>query len=127
MKPGVAFDFILDYLHPLPVRVKPMFGCHAVYLDEKILLITRKKSDHTEANGLWIATDKQHHASLKKELPSLHSVFILSEGKDETNWQMIHENADDFEESAVKVCEMISKGDKRIGKIPKSKKRSKRK
>lgn len=100
-----------------------MFGCHAIYTEGKILLILRKKNDHTEANGVWIATGKEHHESLKKELPSLQSVYILSEGKSETNWQMIHEDADDFEESAVKICEMILRNDKRIGKIPNSKKK----
>jgi hypothetical protein len=36
---------------------------------------------------------------------------------------MIHEDDDDFEESAIKICEMVLHGDSRIGKIPKSKKK----
>src|SRR3990172_667307 len=106
MKKKIPFDFILDLLSPLSSRrgvggevvVKPMFGCHAIYAEAKIMLIVRKKEDHTDANGVWIATGKEHHASLKKELPSMKSVYILSNGKNETGWQMIHEDADDFEE-----------------------------
>ena len=123
MKKKIPFDFILDYLHSIDISVKPMFGCHAIYSEGKIMLILRKKEDHREANGMWIATGKEHHESLRKELPLMQSVFILSEGKGETNWQMIHEDADDFEESAINICEMILKKDKRVGKIPNSKKK----
>ena len=125
VKKRIPFDFILDYLHPLDVIIKPMFGCHAIYSEGKIRLIVRKKNDHSDANGLWIATGKEHHASLKKELPSMQSVYILSDGKGETGWQMIHEDADDFEEAATKICEMILKKDERIGKIPTLRKKKK--
>lgn len=123
MKKRIPFEFILDHLHPLEITIKPMFGCHALYSGGKILLIVRKKEDHTDANGIWIATGKEHHESLGKELPSMGSVYILSDGKGETGWQMIHEDADDFEESAVRICDLIIKRDERIGKIPKSKKK----
>ena len=89
-------------------------------------MITRKKEDHTDANGIWIATGKEHHDSLRKELPSMQSVYILSGGKNETGWQMIHEDASDFEEAVTKICGMILKGDERIGKIPKPKKKKKK-
>ena len=123
MKKKIPFDFILDYLHPLEISIKPMFGCHAIYANGKILLIVRKKDDHEDANGVWIATGKEYHESLRKELPSMKSVYILSNGKNETGWQMIHEDANDFEESVIKICSMIVKQDDRIGKIPKSKRK----
>ncbi|TAL62745.1 MAG: hypothetical protein EPN85_01910 [Bacteroidetes bacterium] len=125
MKKKIPFQFILDYLHPLDITIKPMFGCHAIYAGGKILLIARKKEDHKDANGVWIATGKEHHESLRKELPGMHSVYVLSNGKSETGWQMIHEDADDFEEAVTRVCELILKGDDRIGKIPKSRKKKK--
>ena len=131
VKKKIPFDFILDLLSPLSSRrgaggevvIKPMFGCHALYSAGKILLIVRKKEDHTDANEVWIATGKEHHDSLRKELPSMQSVYILSDGKGETGWQMIHEDAGDFEESVTNICELILKGDERIGKIPKGKKK----
>ncbi len=121
MKKKIPFEFILDYLHPLELTIKPMFGCHAIYANGKIQLIVRKKDDHSDANGVWIATGKEHHESLKQELPSMQSVYILSDGKRETGWQMIHEDAYDFEEAVTMVCQMILSGDERIGKIPKKK------
>lgn len=117
----IPFDFILDYLLPSGPTVKPMFGCHGVYIGEKIFLILRNGKDHPEANGIWIATSKEHHQSLKKEIPSLKTIDILSGGKGETHWQMISNETDDFEHSAARICAMILSGDQRIGKIPKRK------
>lgn len=108
---------------PLHPHVKPMFGCHAVYIREKIVLVLRNRSDHEEANGVWIATKKEHHVSLKKNFPSMHSIMLLSEGKGETEWQMLPLDADDFESSAMKACELILRGDERIGRIPKPRKK----
>ncbi len=87
------------------------------------MIILRQRDDHEDANGIWMATSTEHHASLKKEFPSMHSVFLLSDGKKETEWQMIPVEADDFESSAIRICEMILKGDARVGKIPKARKK----
>jgi hypothetical protein len=119
----IPFPFILDMLHPLQPVTKPMFGCHAIYVREKIMLILRDKEDHPDANGMWMAISTGHHDSLRKEFPTMHSVYILSEGKGETKWQMIHVDDEHFESLAVRACELILRGDPRIGKIPKSRKK----
>lgn len=119
----IPFEFILENLFSLDPVVKPMFGAHAVYVREKIVMVLREHKDHEEANGIWIATSKEHHASLKKEFPSMQSIYILSGGKNETGWQMIPKDADDFETSANRICELILKRDPRIGKIPKARKK----
>jgi hypothetical protein len=126
-KSAVAFPFVLELLSSVNYVVKPMFGCHAVYVGEKIMIIMRNKEDHTDANGVWVATDFGHHESLKKVFPSLTSVYILSNGKSETAWQMIPYEAEDFEESVTRACEMILKNDPRIGRIPKSRSAKKKK
>jgi hypothetical protein len=105
---------------------RPMFGCIAVYIGPKIIFIMRDKKSLPEANGVWLATSKEHHASLRKDFPSMTSVYILSEGKSETNWQMIPLEADDFEESVIKACEFVLHDDPRIGRIPKARKRKTR-
>jgi 16S rRNA C1402 (ribose-2'-O) methylase RsmI len=119
---AMAYSFVVDLLFETEPRVRAMFGAHAIYIGERLVLVTRKKTEHPEANGVWVATTKEHHESLKKEFPSLSSIIILSNGKSETNWQMISENEDDFEESVSRICELIRKGDQRIGTLPKKKK-----
>ncbi len=124
---NIPFPFILDYLLPLEPHMKPFFGCYGVYVGEKIVFILRDKTSHTDCNGLWIATEHEHHKSLKKEFPSLTSVSVLNEGLRPTAWQMIPADSDNFESAAIRACELVLKGDKRIGKIPKLKKKKKRK
>lgn len=122
---SIPFSFVVEQLFSLDPVMKPMFGCHALYVGEKIMLILRQGEKHRDDNGIWIATKTEHHASLKKELPSMRTIYVL--GKGETNWQNLPEDADDFEESALKICELILKGDPRIGNIPKSKKKKSKK
>lgn len=119
---SIPFQFVLDELDPLSPRTNPMFGCYGVYIGEKIVLALRSRDSHTDDNGVWIATKPEHHAGLKKILPSMRSIYVLGGGSD-TNWQIIPAEADDFEESAIKICSLIKKGDPRIGNIPKAKKK----
>lgn len=123
----IPFSFILDYLDTLHPRISQMFGCHSIYVGEKIVFIVRDRENHADCNGIWIATSHEHHESLRKELPSLCSISVLNGGNGETGWQMLPAEADDFESSAVKACEMVLHGDPRIGKIPKAKKKKRKK
>lgn len=105
-----------------------MFGCHAIYSGEKIMVILRNKEDvHPECNGVWIATSNEHHASLKKEFPMMTSIALLTVPGRETEWQMIPIADDNFESAVLQLCEMIRRGDERIGRIPKAKKKSPKK
>ena|ERR1700722_12261985 len=122
----IPFDFVLDRLSPLNPRINHMFGSYGVYVGEKIVFILRDRESHTECNGIWLATSHEHHKSLKKDFPSMTSVWVLSDGKGETGWQMLPYDSDDFEPSAIKACEFVLRGDERIGKIPKPKKKKKK-
>lgn len=123
MKSKIPFEFVIEELERIHPRVKPMFGCYAIYAGEKLVLILRKRNEFTDDNGVWLAAPHEHHASLKKEFPCMRSVRLL--GSSETVWQNIPVDEDDFEELALKACRLILKGDERIGKIPKKKKRIK--
>jgi hypothetical protein len=121
---SIPFQFVLDELDFLKPRTNPMFGCYGVYVGEKIMLALRSRESHTDDNGVWIATKPEHHESLRKILPSMRSIQVLGGGS-ETNWQIVPEEADDFEESVMKICALIRKRDERIGNIPKAKKKKK--
>ena len=111
----IPYDFILDYL-PRDVVVKQTFGMYYIYLDKKIVLLLRKLSKNLNLNGIWIATMKEYHESLKLDIPAIAG-FVLDNGEmHDSGWQMIREDDDDFEASAIRVCELISHRDKRIGK-----------
>ena len=117
-KREIAFDFVLEALGGMNPTIKPMFGCHAIYIEDKIVLILRRRDDHPRDNGIWLATGPQHHESLAVEFPSMRSLILFGPGP--TGWQNLPEESDDFEASALRVCELVCARDPRIGKVPKS-------
>jgi hypothetical protein len=114
---AVPHEFVLDALAPLSPVTRPMFGCLAVYVEAKIVLILRDKPPSAGDNGVWIATTAEHHETLRRELPQMRSIRVL--GKATTGWQVLPTDAPDFEDAALRACELILAGDERIGKIPK--------
>lgn len=113
----VPHEFVLDALALLSPVTRPMFGCLAVYVEEKIVLILRDKPPSPADNGVWIATTVEHHETLRLEFPQMRSIQVL--GKGTTGWQVLPADAPDFEEAALHACELIRAGDERIGKNPK--------
>ena len=93
-----------------------MFGCLAVYVRDKIVFVLRDKRDQTEDNGVWLVTTTEHHQSLRREFPNLRSIQVW--GKKVTGWQVLPAAAENFEEAALRACELVLAGDPRIGKVP---------
>jgi hypothetical protein len=113
---AVPHQFVLDAIIALSPTTRPMFGCLAVYVENKIVLILRDKRDETADDGVWLATTDDHHASLRREFPNMRSIQAL--GKGVTGWQVLPADAPDFEEAALRACECILAKDSRIGKVP---------
>ena len=113
---GVPHEFVLEALAPLSPHTRPMFGCLAVYVGEKIVLVLRDKREAPSDNGVWLATTEEHHQSLRQEFPSMRSIGVL--GKEVTGWQVLPADTPDFEQAALRACELILARDSRIGKIP---------
>lgn len=118
----VPFAFVLDELEALAPTTRAMFGCTAVYVGPRIVLVLRDKQGSAD-DGVWIATTAEHHASLRHELPSIRSITVFGPG--ESGWQVIPAAAEGFEDEALRVCELVRRGDPRVGKIPKPKKKKK--
>jgi hypothetical protein len=113
----IPHAFVLEAIAPLSPFTRPMFGCIAVYVGEKIVVILREKPGNADTdNGVWLATTQEHHESLRREFPNMRSIRVL--GKEVTGWQVLPTDAPDFEEAALRACELILAGDPRIGKVP---------
>jgi hypothetical protein len=113
---AIPHEFVLEALASVAPRTNPMFGCLAVYVKEKIVLILRDKPASPVDNGVWLATTEEHHESLRRDFPNVRSIKLL--GKKVTGWQVLPVDAPDFEETARLACELILAGDPRIGKVP---------
>jgi hypothetical protein len=114
----VPHEFVLDALAALSPRTGSMFGCLAVYVGDKIVAILRDKRDGAADNGVWLATVEEHHESLRREFGNMRSIQLF--GKKVTGWQVLPADAPDFEEAAMRACELIAARDSRIGKAPKA-------
>src|SRR5499425_3448776 len=112
----IPHAFVLDALSPLSPYTRPMFGCIAIYVKDKIVLILRDKPSNTADNGVWLATTEEHHQSLRRVFPNMRSIHVL--GKPVTGWQVLPVDAPDFESAALRACELVLAGDPRIGKVP---------
>jgi len=112
----IPHEFVLGGLAALSPRTRSMFGCLAVYVDEKIVLILRDKEGESADNGVWLATTEEHHESLRREFPDMRSIQIFR--KKVTGWQVLPADAPDFEEAALRACELVVARDPRIGKVP---------
>jgi len=112
----VPHEFVLDAIARLSPWTRPMFGCLAVYVEDKIVLVLRDKRENRADNGVWLATTAEHHESLRREFPNMRSIQVL--GKKVTGWQVLPAEAPDFEEATLHACELIIARDPRIGKVP---------
>lgn len=120
---AVPHEFVLDAMASLSPETRPMFGCLAVYVGNKIVCVLRDKRDGTaDDDGMWLATTVEHHESLRQDFPTMRSIRVL--GKDVTGWQVLPASTPDFEEAAFRACEFIIAGDPRIGKVPASRRGS---
>lgn len=115
---AVPYEFVLDEIASLSPVTRPMFGCLAVYVEDKIVLILRDKRKSSADNGIWLATALEHHESLRREFPQMRSIRVF--GKEPTQWQVLPADDPDFEAAAMRACKLILARDSRIGKVPKS-------
>jgi hypothetical protein len=95
--------------------LRAMFGTRAAYLDGKLMLCFSSKADPWR--GVLVCTEREYHASLVAEFPSLSPHAILPK------WLYLAESADDFERVAEQLVALAKKRDPRIGVIPKTKRR----
>jgi hypothetical protein len=112
----VPHEFVLDALASLSPETHSMFGCLAVYVEDKIVFVLRDKPHDTVDNGVWLATTHEHHESLRRQFANMRSIQVFR--KKATGWQLLPADARDFEAAALRACELVLAKDPRIGKVP---------
>lgn len=122
-KKPMPFDFVLEALFEKQPTTKPMFGCTGVYVRSKIVFVLRDRKKPIADDGVWICTSVEHHESLRQEFPNMRSIQIFE--TEVTGWQVLSCQAEDFEESVLRACELVLKNDPRIGRVPRPKNREK--
>lgn len=64
---------------------------------------------------MWLYTTTEHVDSLAREFPNLSRRQLWRSGRNA--WIVLASRLEDFEEYAFKACELILKGDRRIGRV----------
>jgi len=121
------FAFVVEELEDSPLaprlRTRQMFGSLAIYVDEKIVFILRRKQNPKTLrdDGIWIATMPEHNLSLKRDFPSLRPIELFARRGQAgfSGWLNLPEHEERFEEAALHACRLVIAGDSRIGRIPK--------
>lgn len=111
------FPFVLDELSPIRPIIKHWFGFTSIYLDEKLLCSLRDNARQPNSNGIWLYTTTEHLESLAQEFPDLPPRQLWRSRSGQKAWVVLASRLADFEEYAFKACELILRGDQRIGRI----------
>ena len=114
-KRQTPYQFVLDELFPIRPSIRRMFGFTYVYLDDKLILSLRDSVKHRKFNGVWLYTLAENIESLRREFPSLPRRSFWRSGKN--GWIILASTLDDFEEYAFRACELILRGDQRLGRV----------
>ena len=92
-----------------------MFGSKAAYLDGRLVLCFSSRQEPWR--GVLVCTEREHHASLMRQFPSLSAHPILPK------WLYLAESADSFETEAERLVAIARGRDPRLGIVPQAKKR----
>jgi hypothetical protein len=107
-----------------------MFSGHAVYIEDKVVLMLRDHPKSPQDNGLWLIfanefDTSQNHKSLRQKFPSLRPIELLN-GKIK-HWLVLPSDSPNFESESLQACDLLLAHDPRIGRIPKSRQSEPRK
>ena len=120
-KKKMPFAFALEELDAMAPLIKPMFGGFIVYIGGRMTLFLYDRDKlPPQFKGVSLATTPEHYRSLAQEFSSTRDAEPQKIG--EHPWLHIPADALDFEEQVLKACELILKGDPRIGREPYPKK-----
>ena len=111
------FQFVLDELLPIRPAIRRMFGSTYVYLDERLLLSLRDSAKQPHYNGVWLYTEAEHVESLRREFPALPRRCFWKSRKSGSGWVILASAEEGFEEHAYRACELILRGDRRVGRV----------
>jgi hypothetical protein len=92
-----------------------MFGFTHVYLGERLLCSLRDSDRRPGTNGMWLYTTVEQLESLGREFPELPRRYLWRSGKNA--WVILASRLENFEEYAYTACELILRGDRRIGRV----------
>jgi hypothetical protein len=90
---AIPFDFVLEQLAPLELTTRPMFGCTAIYVEDRIVFVLRKKGDADD--GVWAAFEPARTEEMLALFPRLQGIELLGNSR---GWRKLAADSASFEE-----------------------------
>ncbi|HEY2858559.1 MAG TPA: hypothetical protein VGJ21_09090 [Terracidiphilus sp.] len=115
------YPFVLESLGTLNPEVRRMFSGFAVYIGDRIVCMLRDHPKSPQDNGVWLVLAEGTEPSdkgLRREFRSLRAIELL--GNKIRHWLLIPCDGPDFEAEALHACELLLNHDRRLGRIPQS-------
>jgi hypothetical protein len=112
---------VLEALAPLDPEVRRMFSGFAVYIGDRIVCMLRDHAKSPRDNGVWLVLSEgtdPGDPELRREFPSMRSIEML--GNKIRHWLLLPSDSPDFEAEALHACDLLLKSDRRLGRIPES-------
>jgi hypothetical protein len=113
--------FVLDALAPLEPEVRRMFSGFAVYLGDRLVCMLREHPKSPRDNGVWLVFSEAINPGdpeLRREFPSIRSIDLLRNKIH--HWLVIPSDSAGFETEALHACDLLLHHDRRLGRIPQS-------
>jgi len=90
-------------------KIKPMFGCYAIYADGKLCLFMARQADHPNrtirAKRSLCRDDRRTYRRVEKERFPGGRIDLL---KDNKVWMFFADGSRDFEIYAIRACGLIT-------------------
>jgi hypothetical protein len=121
LKPILPHSFVVEALATLNPEVRRMFSGFAVYIGDRLFMMLRHHVKTPQDNGIWLVLSEgiePTDASIRRDLPSLRPIQTV-DGKI-SHWLLIPSDGSDFEKEALRACDLILSHDRRLGRIPQS-------
>ena len=114
VKPVHVYAWLWEPLEAEPSFVlRAMFGTKAAYLNGRLVLCFSARAEPWR--GVLVATEREHHASLIQEFPSLSPHPILPK------WLYLPDSVSNFESTAAHLVKLARQRDPRLGVVPNAK------
>jgi len=116
VRPVHPYQWLWEPLEDDPgFLLRPMFGGRAAYLDGRLALYFAAKAEPWR--GLFVCTERSHHAALMAAFPILQPHSVLPK------WLYLPEAENHFESIAQQLVNLARRRDSRIGILPPPRKR----
>ncbi len=118
---NVPHGFVLEALAPLHPEVRRMFSGFAIYSGNRLVMMLRDHLKSPQDNGIWLVLAEgidPADESLRREFPSIRRIELLRSKIG--HWLLLPSDDAAFEQLALHACDLILRHDRRLGRIPQS-------